>query len=65
MSMACKARRRASGSGTPLARRPELHIGQHREPGKQREALEHHGDAVDRPVDLLAAIDHLAGDRRD
>ena len=24
----------------------ELHILQHRQPGKQREALEHHGDAV-------------------
>ena len=43
-----------------LGAQAELHIVEHGEPGKQREALEHHGDAVGRAVDRLAAIEHVA-----
>ena len=42
---------------------PELHVLQHRQPRKQREALEHHGDAGRRPGDRMAAVIHLAGNR--
>jgi hypothetical protein len=37
----------------------ELHVLQHRQPGKQGKALEHHGDARRRPIHRLAQI----GDR--
>ncbi len=42
----------------------ELDVFQHRQPGKQRERLEHHGDAGRRPEHRLAEIGDGAGRRR-
>ena len=39
---------------------PQLHILQHREPGKQREALEHHRHALGRTFDGRAHIGEIA-----
>ena len=44
------------GARHALRLEPELDIAEHGEPGKQREGLEHHGDALRRPVQLAAAI---------
>ena len=44
---------------------PEFDVLQHRQPGKQREGLEHHGDAVRRSLDGLAAAFGVARGRRD
>ncbi len=54
----------------PLGRRhasrlePDLHILEHGEPGKQREGLEHHGDAFGAADDRRAAEGDAAGGRR-
>ncbi|MEJ0041406.1 MAG: hypothetical protein WDM81_04020 [Rhizomicrobium sp.] len=66
---------RCQRAGADLARRQaqgfeaELHVLQHGQPGEQREALEHHGDAVRRPVDRMAEIGQRAalrlGEARD
>src|SRR5205807_8804835 len=54
----------------PLVRRdalrlePDLDVLQHGEPGKQRKALEHHGDVAGRPVDAAARNGDVAAGRR-
>src|SRR6266478_3023744 len=44
---------------------PQFDVLQHRQPGKQREGLKHHGNAVRRPDDGLAAAFGIARGRRD
>ena len=51
--------------GHPQCLEANLNVFEHRQPGEQREALEHHGDAVGRAFELLALVDHLAARRPD
>ena len=54
------------GTRHALRLQAELDIAEHGEPGKEREGLEHHGDAVRRAVDDVAAIgDAALGGRRE
>ena len=55
----------ALGAIDPERLQSELDVLQHRQPGKQREGLEHHGDAVRRTDDGLAAAFRVARGRRD
>jgi hypothetical protein len=41
----------------------ELDIAKHREPGKQRKTLKHHGDAIDRTAHGLTEIAHFSARR--
>ncbi len=50
-SIAFKARRRAFFTGHFSSAQAKFDIGEHREPGEQGEALEHHGDAIDGTFD--------------
>ena len=43
----------------------ELHVFEHRQPGKEREGLKHHRDPARRPDHLLAEIGDGSSGRRD
>lgn len=60
-----RLQRTAADLGARQAERLEadLHVLQHGQPGKQREALEHHGDAGGRAADRPAEIADAAGGR--
>ena len=58
--MAASARARISLLRQVQRFQAQLHILQHRQPGKQREALEHHGDALGRAFDGRAHIGERA-----
>ena len=59
-SIAFNARLRASSWATLFGPQTQLDIGEHGEPGKQRKALKHHGNPIDRTAHRLAKIAHFA-----
>jgi len=62
--MACSARLPSLRGRHAQCFQTELHILQNRQPGKQREPLEDHGNAVGRPLDGFAQITNFTDSRQ-